>query len=356
MKRIILSAAIAITFCAAAFGQTATVSLLNQEDSTFYYVVDPGQLAGLTVGSPLLQSKVAGFFAASGGTGDFTALAPQAETKLENLTQGIHLLVGFFAQQDQDQFPVRVLSLQADSSAGERFYTLFADSPQLSVPRGVGRLIAFARGGEQTAAVAGSTTSAAATDAPAAATTPAAAADQLQTIATFAASYTPDVFTREKKGAFEVLPINGSRAWSLTGTEVTSLSGALDSKQLRLALSVPGGFSETVTYFFYVFPSRAAGQENALTLELQPRVNGSRGACLLWERGADAPRLVGSVITAAASVELDIDADQLGSMILAKTGGSTTIDFTAGWFDKALGTWEEFYYATFSTADIPATR
>ena len=33
-----------------------------------------------------------------------------------------------------------------------------------------------------------------------------------------------------------------------------------------------------------------------------------------------------------------------------------TVDLTAGWFERASGTWEEFYYTTFSLADIPVIR
>lgn len=176
------------------------------------------------------------------------------------------------------------------------------------------------------------------------------------TIAAFASSYAPDYFTREQKGAFDVLPLSESRAWMLTGTQIASLSGFRDSKQLRLALSVPKGFSATVSYFFYLFPQRAAGVENPLTLEIQPRANGARGACLLWEKGAAAPRLIGTVATSDTSVELDIPSDQLTTDILPAAGAAATIDLTAGWFDKALGTWEEFYYSTFSAADIPTTR
>ncbi len=390
MKRHILAATFAVLFCAAAFGQAGTVSLQNQEDATFYYVVDPPDLGNLTADSPLLESKVADFFAADGDTSGFMALAPQAEASLDNLTPGTHLLVGFFAQQDQDQFPVRVLSLQVDGSTGERFYALFADSPQLTVPRGVGRLTAFASGGAQGGTTAAAAPAGAASSAPAdtaaatsaaassaagsvpaqgavaasapattsASATPAAAPageSPLPAIASFAASYAPDYFTREQKeGAFDVLPIAQSRAWSLTGTEVTQLSGALDAKALRLLLTVPAGFSENVSYFFYVFPTREAGKENALTLEIQPRANGNRGACLLWEKGVDTPKLIGMVSTGQDSVELDIGADQFASAILAKAGDSATIDFTAGWFDRALGTWEEFYYGTFPVAAIPA--
>jgi hypothetical protein len=32
------------------------------------------------------------------------------------------------------------------------------------------------------------------------------------------------------------------------------------------------------------------------------------------------------------------------------------VDLTAGWFDHAVGSWEEFYFTTFSMADIPVRR
>ena len=366
MKRYICAAAIAILCSTAAFGQAGAVSLQNQEDVTFYYVVDPPELADITAGSPLLQSRVADYFASASDTSSFIKLAPQAEASVDKLTPGTHLLVGFFAQQDQDQFPVRVLSLQVDNSAGERFYALFADSPQLTVSRGVGRLMAFAAGGGQgaaapTAAPAATTATASGGNAAAPANSASAAAPaarspaQLATIAAYAASYAPDYFTKEQKGAaFDVLPIAESRAWSLTGTEVTQLSGSLDAQGLRLSLSVPAGFSENVSYFFYIFGSREAGKENALTLELQPRANGSRGACLLWEKGVDIPRLIGTVTTGSGNVELDIGGNELNSDILSKAGSSATVDFTASWFDRALGTWEEFSYATFSVSALSA--
>jgi hypothetical protein len=173
-------------------------------------------------------------------------------------------------------------------------------------------------------------------------------------IEAFADAYSPDVFTREQMGAFAVLPIAESRSWTLTGTRVSALSAGQDADHLRLSISAPGGFSEKVSYFFYIFPRRAAGKENTLTMEIQPRANGSRGACLLWEQDAGTPLLIGTVTTSETSVELDIGPEELAS-ILSKAGEAATIDFTAGWFDRSLGTWEEFYYATFSAADIPAT-
>ena len=86
-------------------------------------------------------------------------------------------------------------------------------------------------------------------------------------------------FTRESKGTFTVLPISGSRAWTQTGTRVTGLSGALENGTLRVSLTVAGGFSQNVSYFFYVFANRAE-KENRIALELRPRAGAAAGhAC-----------------------------------------------------------------------------
>jgi hypothetical protein len=375
MNKTLFLAALAALTCSLAFGQAPSVTLQNQEDTTFYYVVDPNELAGLTAGSPLLASKVAGYFSTGDKDAAFASLAPQAEVKLADLAEGAHLLVGFFAQTDADDFPVRVMALQADSSVGERFYAVFAAPAQLSVRRGVGKLFAFARpASAQGAAVAsgqaggttGTTTTttgttSAATGTTAATTgsatavsaTAAGSAAALPAIATFAAAYDPAVFTRESTGSFKVLPISESRSWTQAGTRIASVQGALDSTGLKLVLNVPGGFSHSVSYFLYVFDSRSAGRENPLTLEIEPMARGDRGACILWTNGFANPRLLGTVKTTGTAVEVDVSADDIASGILSAAGSSPTVDLTAAWYDKALGMWEEFYYATFPAPAAP---
>ena len=167
MKTMYVAAVLAAVIGAAAGAQSPSVVLQNQEDSTFYYVIDPKELVGLSAGSPLLASKVAGYFSTADSTVTFAALAPQAETKLTDLPEGVHMLVGFFAQLDADSFPVRVVALQADSTVGERFYAVFANPAQVNVPRGIGKLAQFARpaaAGGTAVATATGTTDTAATD------------------------------------------------------------------------------------------------------------------------------------------------------------------------------------------------
>jgi hypothetical protein len=399
MKTMMCAAAAMLLMYGAAFAQSSTVTIQNQELSMFYYLVDPAELAGLTAGSPLLSSKVSDFFASPAAQPAFTLLAPEAEAKLEGLADGQHLLLGFFAVEQADEFPVRVVTITADSRVGERFYALFADPPQMNIARGTGRLAGFARpdaaasaAAVQTAAVQATSDAAAQTAAEQAASqasTPttatqagadaaavqtaaaqtaavqatsdtaapsAAARASLAQIAAFSRDYSPVVFTREQGGSFSVLPIGQSRSWQQSGTRIGSISAAMDSVGLRVSLAVPGGISEKVSYFFYVFSERSLGKENGLTFELEPRANGNRGACLLWEKGAPSPRLVGTVSTTSSEIGLDIPAFELPQALAGAAAGETTIDLTSGWYDKSIGAWEEFYFATLSAGQIPVTR
>ena len=338
MKKTIMIVLIAACTCGAASAQTSSVTLENQEGSTFYYVVDPKDLDGLTAGSPLLSAKVAEFFASKSDDSTFASLGPGAEATIGSLADGTHLLLGFFAVEGLTDFPVRVLSLVADSQIGNRFYAVFASPALMSVRRGQGRLLAFGPAPRtQTGEQAGEGTG---------------QAQAPGTLATFADTYTPESFSRERRGDFAVLPISQSRAWGLTGTRIKSVSATIDNGIVKLSLAAPEGFSEKVSYFFYVFDSRAPSKASTATLELEPRADGNRGACLLWKEGAPGPSVVGDVKSDDTTVEMDISADQFGSGSAAAET-SPTIDLTAGWYDRALGVWEEFYYTTFALEEIP---
>ena len=143
MRKTILTILIAACLCGTASAQTSSVTLENQEGSTFYYIIDPRDLDGLTAGSPLLSAKVAEFFASKSDDTAFATLAPGKEANISSLADGTHLLLGFFAVEGLADFPVRVLSLVADSQIGNRFYAVFASPALMSVPRGQGRLAEF---------------------------------------------------------------------------------------------------------------------------------------------------------------------------------------------------------------------
>ena len=144
MRRMLCAAVLAAAVSSLGFAQGASVTIQNEEGSTFYYSVDPQELAQVTPGSPLAATRVAEFFAAQADQPQFTALAPGAQASLTGLSDGAHLLVGFFAVDNQDAFPVRLITLQADSSMGDRFYSIYGSPALVQATRGVGRLAQFA--------------------------------------------------------------------------------------------------------------------------------------------------------------------------------------------------------------------
>jgi hypothetical protein len=119
------------------------IRLQNQEQILFYYVLDPNELAGLLPSSAGMKEKVTAYFSAESADLPFTALLPSSEAVIEDVPNGQHLLVGFFATEDRGSFPVRVIVLSADSSLGERSYGVYSEPAYISVEKGKGRLSRF---------------------------------------------------------------------------------------------------------------------------------------------------------------------------------------------------------------------
>ena len=385
MRRIILAVALVVAGSSLGFAQSASVTIQNEESTTFYYTVDPPDLAQLTTGSPLAATKVAEFFAAQATEPQFAALAPGAQASLQGLTDGSHLLVGFFATQDQDTFPVRLITLQADSRMGDRFYSIYGSPAIVDAARGVGRLAQFARSSssEQPPVEAQVTPPPAQVTPPPAQVTPApaqvtpapaqeappqqSAQEQAQTqappaaaatspVVSFSPSYNPVFFTKESRGDFSVQPIAGSRAWTLLDMHISAFSARIDDGVLTLTLTSEGDFSPDVSYFLYVFATRAPGTPSVFTLELRPRALPDRGACILWQNGSAAPALFGSVRVEGRTAIVEAKLADEPAAVQQALGSAGSFDLTSCWYDKPDGVYEEFYFATVAMADIPVTR
>ena len=242
--------------------------------------------------------------------------------------------------------------------------TLFEDPPLLKSPRGQGRLAAFARAGGAAGSVAatgggeagGGAAGGGAAGAAAGGNGPSVPIADLKTIATFPASFQPATFTRESAGSFTVLPIAQSRFWGMSGTRISAVDSRYDSGRLSLAIEVPSGFSASVSYFLYVFSDRQAGTNNRFTLELRPVTPVNKAACLLWQAGASAPSIVGTVSIRGDTVQLDLDQADLPSDLQTALGPATTADLTSCWYDKAHSSYEEFAFATLTFGNGDATR
>ena len=395
MRRMLCVVLLAVAVGAQGFAQGASVTIQNEEESTFYYAVDPQELAQVTPGRPLAATKVAAFFAAQADQPQFTPLAAGAQTSLTGLSDGPHLLVGFFAVDDPESFPVRLITLQADSSMGDRFYSIYGSPALVQATRGVGRLAQFARSStpeqasaqsappaeEQTAASATASAAPPATSAaqtapqtqtPAQAVASVAASSSgvpvtqesvatpavVAPIASFSESYNPAYFTRETQGGFSVQPIADSHTWTLSGTHIASLSAGIDESTLTVSLTTGDDFSPNVSYFIYAFTTRAPGATAAFTLELRPRALPDRGVCILWlnQQATAIPTIFGSVKVEGKTATLVADLkDEPASMAQALSCAGS-FDLTSCSFDAKGGVYEEFYFATVAMADIPVIR
>ncbi|HVO38874.1 MAG TPA: hypothetical protein VMV03_07580 [Spirochaetia bacterium] len=385
MKKLLGAALLIACASCLAFAEGAAIAIQNEESSTLYFVVDPPELSGLSAGSPMAATRLAEYFSASSSEPRFTPLAPGAQTTISGLANGTHLLVVFFATQDPDTFPVRAVSVTADSAMGERFYAVYASPPLLEAPRGLGRLAEFppsrftaaapqetppqtaqagppAETAPQNAAPSEAPPQAAEATPPAqtppAQTPPAAAVSSAPgspTIASFSPSYQPVAFTREAKGEFAVQGIEQSRSWNLAGTRIMEIGGRIEGSKLTLSLSVAEGFSPDVSYFFYVFGARRAGAADDFTLEMRPRALPSRGVCLLWRPGAG-PSMFGTVTVSGTTVTLEASLADVPQDLVPDVGPGATFDLTSCRFDQSSGVYEEFYFATVAMADITVFR
>lgn len=385
----------------AAYGQTTSVVLQNREDLWFYFVIDSPELSGLTPSSSSLESKLTDFFTKKSEDFPFTALRPKSSMTLEGLPTGSHFLVGFFVAEEKSEFPVRVLALTVDTRLAQRTYELYSEPALIQLPRGDGRLARF--GSLPAVAEAESAGDAAAETAPAAAAgtaetavadaTPAASSEESAAeetpaeetpaeetpaeeavaqapaaspaaetrapeaspvkLATFAPAFEPMSFTREASGVFSVHPISESRFWNRDGTRLAAIDGGRSDGSMVVDIVSASGFSGDVSYFFYLFPSRKEGKDNSYTLELKPVISAEEGIAVLWEAGNPDPIPVGKVSVSGGTCRLSARLSDLPPDVVKALGSNPSADITACFFDPASGTYEEFYYATLSLAEVP---
>ena len=181
-------------------------------------------------------------------------------------------------------------------------------------------------------------------------------------VASFSATYSPVVFTRESRAGFAVLPLAQSRYWGEPGTRLDSLEGLLRDGVLELTLKTQDGFSPDVSYFFYLFGERALGRENAVTIELLPLARDGRGACVLWQKAGESskaravPRFVGQVTTFGRSCSLALALADLPAEALAAVGDNPSMDLSSCRYDGSKAVFEEFYFTTLHLADFPGRR
>jgi hypothetical protein len=148
MKKILFVLALAVAAIAPSWADGASVTVQNQELWRFWYVLDPPGFADESPGSSWLGPKVAAYLAKEGEELPFTALEPAEMITFTELAEGTHYLLGFFEDDSLEELPVRLITVQADSSMGARHYDVYSVPELMMAVRGQGMLTQFARTAE----------------------------------------------------------------------------------------------------------------------------------------------------------------------------------------------------------------
>jgi len=325
---------------AAAGAQSFTVLLNNPEGSDFHFVLDPPELSGLDPASAAFANGVYAYFAElpAGGAVRFENLPAGATRRLERLAEGTHLLIGFFAQPDRAEFPVRALLLKAGGGEAERFYSVYAQPVLFKAKAGRGRLAAFAAGGAEASVRIRIDNE----------------YEDWEGVPVFRSfeDYRPRTFMRERIGGGRLeLPLDQSRFWQKAGTGLSDLKMLDDGKNLFVFVSTRSAIAEGLSVYLYFRDARDPEGENRVTVELVPPAGSKPGVAVLWVKDRK-PAPVGSLASQGFFLEAALDRQAIYAA-LESAPGQVALELTTGYYDRGSLAYEEFYYAMIALSDLP---
>jgi hypothetical protein len=355
-----------------AVGQTYSVVIHNAESSNFYYVLNPPELTVFDTSASIFQSVVYDYFADTPEAADefsgFTEIEPGASRSMD-LSEGKHLLVGFFAIAGRREFPVRVITVQSGGGLDVRNYTVYSEPSLIQARAGRGRISAY----KPVPAAAAPAVAAA----PGAAAEPGAAQaveekgffrfaidnryddwEAIPTLLSFSAEQDLSSFTSEQYGGeFEVLPIERSRHWGRGGTAISEVKVVDNVETIYLYISTHSAISANLSVFMYFHSDRnlkRAGAQNQFTLEMVPQRAEEPGLVVLWEKQRQ-PAIVGKLASGSFFLEARLDKDKLYDLLDAKPQ-ITFFDMTTSFFDRQELAYEEFYVTSVALSAIPTEK
>jgi len=284
-----ISLGLLISAAALAGAQPFAVLLNNPEGSAFHFVLDPPELASFDPGSSVFANVVYDYFLETPIAGPtlFRTLSPGATLRLKDLTEGTHLLIGFFALPGRRDYPVRILQLQAGGGMVERFYTVYAEPSLFRARAGRGRLAGFPAAGSRAAEAAspGEAAAARGSELGLAIDNDFADWEAIPVLRSFA-DYSPSTFLREQIGGGRLeLPLEQSRFWQRAGTGLHELKIVDNGPNLYIYLSTRSAMAEGLSIYLYFQDQRDRQGENRVTVELLPAVGEKAGLVALWVKG-----------------------------------------------------------------------
>ncbi len=334
------------------FGETYSVLLNNPEESSFYYVLNPPELNGFDPAGSVFLGILYDYFADDTAETEFKEIPPGTSVRVEGLSRGTHLLLGFFAVPGKAELPVRVVRILTGGGIDERFYTIYKEPSLINVRISRGRLKNFflssraprMEGVKDIITGFGISIDNRYED-----------WEQIPYLAEFSESFSPISFTREQYGSsFETFPIGQARHWREGGTQLNEIKAVDYKDKLYLYCSTRSAISDNLSIFLYFHGDRTASKENRVTLELLPARADKPGLAVLWVKGKE-PALVGRLASGSFFLEAEIFIEKVYQALEDRSFSDlTTFDLTASYYDNIEIVYEEFFFATLSVKDIPA--
>jgi hypothetical protein len=346
--------ALLLTAAALAGAQPFTVLLNNPEETDFYFTLDPPELKSFDPSASVFPNVVYDYFGETPppNWAGFQPLPAGATRRLENLAEGTHLVVGFFAPRSRREFPVRTLTVKAGGGMSERFYSVYTEPSLFKARAGRGRLAAFAPPEEAAAAPA-----TAAVRPPGEGRLNIRIDNQYQdwevipALAAFG-DYQPESFSREQYGsAARVLPLREARFWQKAGTSLAELKAVREDKTLYLFLSTRSAIADGLSIFLYFHDPKDPADGNRVTLELLPAAKAATGLAVLWVKDRS-PVAAGTLASGSFFLEASVDLAKIEAALISRSE-LTSVELTTCYRDRNALAYEEFYYATLALPDFP---
>lgn len=363
MTKIRLVSLVFAAVAAVAGAQNPAVLLSNAENLDLYYAIDPQPLIGADTSSAVFVGKVVSFFSETTPEVAFSRLEPLGVQRVEGLSEGTHLFVGFFVVKGAAELPVRVVRLQAGGGIEERLYTIYREPATVMAKAGRGRLEALVRSSTTLAAE----TLAAAVEAETVAAAEVAAAGRregadapsgfwstVEPMVTFTGAFEPEIVVRQTTGGSQVIPFAGAVSWGVDGVRLREVRLARRPEEVVFRVQTFGSMSENETLLFYFQEDRESGKDNQVTLELAPEGDGKGGYALLWRKGLAKPAIVGRFAQQGSVLLGRVRyADVAPYLNVRSASPAVSIDVCTGHHEVSTRTYEEFYHATFRLDQLP---
>ncbi len=327
-----------------------SVSLINGDrNSSFYFLLDPVGLYGSNPYSPWFYERVLAFFDGKfdGETvapnREFRVIQPGKSVMLENLTRGVHLVVGFFYIPNVSLYPIKVTAIRAwDGEGFEKRYVIKREPVVINARAGEGILRDF---------------------------TPMASSIgesipprwlSVRSVVSFSLGFKPLAYL---KGSLlsgvgsnpREESIDSAKYWNYDGTALRLVKACIDytSRRIGFYISARNNFSENVSIFLYVYEK--GERLNNYTVEIKPLFRTKNGMILLWERGKEKPRYIGMVNTNGNYLEGSVKFSSL-PVNIDSIGNDVYFELDTCYFDYTRNLYEEYILATIKAGDIEVIK